>query len=306
MTETNPPSPTLLHHPDTLWETVRQRQVSAKASGALQSLPTTTAIVEQDGIEFVVRVLAAIARKERATQVQRQSRADSKPFDPFLPYERDLFVMDISATHVCLLNKFNVVDGHLLIVTRAYEEQASWLSDRDWEATRACLAEAPGLAFYNSGPVAGASQQHKHLQVVPLPLGPGGADLPIAGAIAAAVPAGSSEAIARSPLLPFAHSLAFLPAGATVATMQARYRQAIAAIDGEREAAMPPPHNLLLTRDWLMVVPRTHAEYQGIPVNALGFAGTLFARNRAQFELLRTLGPRSVLQAVSRPLQAVD
>ncbi|NIO40609.1 MAG: phosphorylase, partial [Burkholderiales bacterium] len=38
--------------------------------------------------------------------------------NPFLPYGKDLFVSDISETHLALLNKFNVIDYHLLIVTR--------------------------------------------------------------------------------------------------------------------------------------------------------------------------------------------
>ena len=56
-----------------------------------------------------------------------------------------------------------------------------------------------GLAFYNCGPVSGASQPHKHVQVVPLPLdgtdggdgssaasSSGGAQAPIFAAVAAA------------------------------------------------------------------------------------------------------------------------
>ena len=34
-----------------------------------------------------------------------------------------MYVCDVGERHVCLLNKFNVVDRHILIVTKEYEEQ---------------------------------------------------------------------------------------------------------------------------------------------------------------------------------------
>ena len=52
-----------------------------------------------------------------------------KNFGVSYDYEVDLFVADISPTHVCILNKFNVVDYHLLIITRAFESQENLLSE---------------------------------------------------------------------------------------------------------------------------------------------------------------------------------
>ena len=46
------------------------------------------------------------------------------------------------------------------------------------------MAEVDGLAFYNAGKLAGASQRHKHLQVAPLPWGPGDGRLPVEDALA--------------------------------------------------------------------------------------------------------------------------
>ncbi len=43
--------------------------------------------------------------------------------NPFLPYEPDLFVGDISESHLVVLNKFPIVEGHLLIITRNFREQ---------------------------------------------------------------------------------------------------------------------------------------------------------------------------------------
>jgi ATP adenylyltransferase len=71
----------------------------------------------------------------------------------------------------------------------------------------ACLAEIDGLVFYNAGKLAGASQRHKHLQLVPLPLVPNGLNVPIAPLLASTRFEG---AIGTAPGLPFAHAIAQL------------------------------------------------------------------------------------------------
>ena len=126
--------------------------------------------MEDGGIRFLIRILRHLARKPRR-EAPDASPAAARP-NPFLPYDPAMYVADASPTHVCLLNKFNVVERHLLIVTRAFEDQETPLTQPDFEALWTCLAEAEGLGFYNSGAVAGASQPHKHLQLVPLPLDP--------------------------------------------------------------------------------------------------------------------------------------
>ena len=60
-----------------------------------------------------------------------------------------------------------------------------------------------------------------------------------------------------------------------------------------------PPHTLLATRDWTMVVPRTLECFDSISLNALAFAGSLLVRNREQLEHVRAVGPMAVLRAVT-------
>lgn len=55
--------------------------------------------------------------------------------NPFLPYEEDLWVSHLSDTHTLLLNKFNVVPHHLLVVTRQFESQQDPLNAADLDAT---------------------------------------------------------------------------------------------------------------------------------------------------------------------------
>jgi ATP adenylyltransferase len=287
-----------------LWAALQQRTVTALASGALQSIPTEFTLLEDEGIRFLVRIVKNLARKEKATAQQRQAASQGKPANPFLPYEEALFVGHLSPTHLCLLNKFNVVDHHLLVVTRAYESQDDWLTPADFHALAMTLKEIDGLGFYNGGRAAGASQHHKHLQVVPLPFYEGAVAVPIAAVIQA------SESLAgMSPLpVPFHHGVAHLDldwaqgAEAISPTLWAQYQQLAAHIGINIKGDRPDvPYNLLVTRQWMLVVPRSREAYQGIPVNALGYAGSLLVKTAAGLEHLQQIGPLNLLAAVGYP-----
>lgn len=274
------PSPSIVH------EATRR----ALASGALQPIETETVLVDSEGVRFIVRTVSSLARKGEA----RPAAAA----DPLGDYDPALFVADVSPSHYVLLNKFQVLEGHLLLVTRRFERQERLLGVEDFDALAACLGQADGLGFYNGGADAGASQRRKHLQVVPLPLAPGSPE---------AVP--MERLLGRAPGLPFRHAFARLPPHATGAVLHARYRElldrcgiaAVAAADGEVQSA---PYNLLVRRGWMLAVPRSRPSVESIPVNGLGFAGSLFVRSRDELDRVRALGPMQVLRAVTLPRDA--
>jgi ATP adenylyltransferase len=289
--------------PGKLWTRVIEQTEYALRTGALQSIPTDYEFIEQNGINFLVRTLSNLVRKDAAKQ--SQSTTTAKDVNPFLPYEEDLFVADISDTHLCLLNKFNVVDHHLLMITRAFEDQENWLNWRDFQAMCVTLAEIDGLAFYNGGKLAGASQKHKHLQLVPLPLSPQGVKLPIENAIAAAQFTGS---IGTSPLFPFVHAIAQLdpnwvtPDTAATAMLEC-YQSLLHAVgintNDFKSDKQSGAYNLLATRQWMLIVPRLQESFASISVNSLGFAGSLFVRNDEQMQILKSYGPMTILQQVT-------
>jgi sulfate adenylyltransferase (ADP) / ATP adenylyltransferase len=293
--------------PGELWELATARTQEALACGALQPIQTDTEWIEQGGVRFLVRILANIGRKEAAAKKQN-ANPNGRTFNPFLPYDRDLFVADLSPTHVCLLNKYNVVDHHLLIITRAYEAQEDLLTLSDWEALWVCLHQIDGLGFYNSGKQAGASQPHKHLQLLPLPLVPQenlfGQKVPIEAAFTAAI---WQDKIGISPVLPFQHAMMRLDWHKTLTPQQAAqntlaaYSTLLTALglkDGN-EMNKLNPYNLLITREWLLIVPRMQEQFESISVNSLGFAGTLFVRNQEQFNQLKTISPFKLLSSVA-------
>ena len=274
----------LVLEPGTLWEKVKQQTAHALECGALQTIATESQLIEQNGIPFLVRILSSLAKKENSKNVSAKN--------PFLPYEEDLFVTNISDTHLCLLNKFNVAKYHLLIVTREFESQDTWLNERDFEAMWATLAEIDGLVFYNGGKTAGASQRHKHLQLVPFPLIPEGQKLPIEGAIASAQ---WSNGVGTTASFPFRHAL--VPLDSAQSTLE-RYSTLLDAV-GMSIVQQPKAYNLLATREWMLIVPRSQESFRSISVNSLGFAGTLLARDRQQLKILKESKPLTVLTEVA-------
>ena len=291
--------------PDGLERALAQRARQALACGAMQPIDTEAQCIEDAGVRFVVRRVSSLQRKD--AQRAAQGRARGKAANPFLPPEPELLVADISATHRVVLNKFNVIDRHLLIVTRRFEEQETLLDRHDFAALAACMAPLGGLGFYNGGVEAGASQRHKHLQLVPLPLG--GADLPVPIAPLFEAVRGV-PGVCRVPALPFLHAFswiegeAFAETADTVEQLHRLYHDmldasgllGVAAGGRIRQSA---PYNLLLSRDWMLLVPRSRECFDGISVNALGFAGSLFVRNDEQLQAVRRAGPMAVLQAVA-------
>jgi ATP adenylyltransferase len=281
--------------PSTLWPALLARTASARERGAILSIPTKPEVIEQHDVAFQVRIITALAMKTLAASAQSNA-------DPFLPYDPDLFVADLSPTHVALLNKFNVVDHHLLMVTRAFEEQTALLTIEDCAALLLCLAEFDGLGFYNAGPAAGASQRHKHLQMVPVSAFPD-ARLPIAPLLHGARMAGETGTV---PVFPFLHAYApmhqaWLASGRDGASaLHACYRSLLRAV-GLSDDAGSAPYNLLATRQWLLLIPRSREFFDGISINALAFAGALLVKDAAQLALLRTQSPMAALQSVALP-----
>ena len=279
-----------------LQDKIHQQTQHALHCGALQPILTDYEIIQQQNIPFLVRIITNIARKEQA---KKQPLA--KFINPFLPYESDLFVANLSPTHLCLLNKFNAVDDHILIVTRQYEEQENWLNLQDFEAMGVYLQEIDGLGFYNGGKTAGSSQPHKHLQFIPLPLVPEIPETPLEPFIDL-LPA----KITRIAAFNFAHALIpfeFQPNAPSEALE--KYYQLLHSLGlinlKPQTIGQTAPYNLLITRKWMMVVPRSQESFQSIAVNSLGFAGALLVRDLEQLEVLKTLTPLHLLQSVSIP-----
>ncbi len=184
------------------------------------------------------------------------------------------------------------------------------LTAHDFEAVWICMAEFDCLGFYNGGREAGASQQHKHLQIVPLPLAPEGPSVPIEPLLVRAegkdvttVPGFSflhafqrlGPGLARSPNLAAKTTFEFY------SNMLKNVGMTPPAANGEIRQTLP--YCFLMTREWMLLVPRSKEFFEDISLNSLAFAGSFFVRSEKQLERLKSLGPLKALRSVAIPTE---
>lgn len=280
---------------------VRDVASRALATGQLCPIPTSTCWHRDQGVSFLVRIVDSLARKPRPVVDSAAVPTPTARRNPFLPYERELYVEHVSPTHVALLNKFPVVADHLLLVTREFVPQCTRLTGDDFAAWAEWLVAYPSLGFYNSGTAAGASQPHRHLQLIPLPLAEGGPALPVAELLPGDAPFDQPWVGTR---VPFAHH-GFRWSPIDVSQASHLGAQLLRAYDrlletqGWTELDESTPYNLLVTRDWMLLVPRRAEFYRGVSLNALAFAGALLVQDESQRDHLLSAGLMAGLIAAS-------
>jgi ATP adenylyltransferase len=298
-----------------LWADVCAVYDRAQAARAATLTATRAELLDDGGVRFILRVAAALRDKPRTPPASTAvaAAAATRP-NPFLPPDPALVVRPLPPAHLLLLNKFNVVPRHALVVTAAFAPQEAPLEAGDLAATWAAMAGMPGggLAYFNSGPASGASQPHRHTQVVPLPLAPEVADGAAAAgavpfeALMAAATARAAPWVEAAPLagVPFAAHVVRLegaPPGGAGAALKGACDALMAAAARAAGGAAPASYNLVLTRRFFLAAPR-RAEADGpVSVNAVGFAGSFFVRSAAELEHVRAAGPMAILARVGFP-----
>lgn len=282
-----------LHQPDRLPDLAAIDAAIAQAgrTGALHAIRTEQTFIDDRGIRFLVRWASTLAAKDAA----RKPTAKAAPANPFLPPEPALTVGAAGSGHLLVLNKFPVIERHLLIVTRAFEEQTAPLNQADFDALAEVMQALGGVGFYNGGADAGASQRHKHLQWIP--------ESPQSDCLrsmTAALPADSRPMeVVLHPLLDWHHAFIRLQPATTGGELNEAFAHGAAQCGLTAQGGEMPPYNLLANDEWMLVVPRRTERCEGISINALGFAGSMFVRNRDEIDKVRAIGPLAMLAAVA-------
>jgi len=293
----------------------RQTYQTAYEKGALVPIATQAFHIVDNQIKFLVRILTKAQEKKEASSSSQQGK------NPFLPYDPNLYVADLTKTHVCLLNKFCVVPLHLLMVTKDFQPQNTLLTREDFEAATLVLSQWEGVCFYNSCKTAGASQQHKHLQFIPFE--DNNEMVPLNYYLLTHCQEQQVNA------LPFVHLVSRLSADwekkqgndeekdiqkktdylvqtyyylLNKLTSQLSHDPQLYPIISDKGKQQQPqdsnpfPYNLIFTRQWMYIVPRSAEEWQGIAVNALGMVGTLLVKNEESLHHLQSVGPLQLLR----------
>ncbi|KAF8520474.1 ATP adenylyltransferase-domain-containing protein [Hysterangium stoloniferum] len=271
---------------------------------------------EESNVQFELRLCPALQKKPQShSAVISQGHID--PFAP--PYNPKLLVGELDVEgedYIVLLNKYSVVRGHFLLVTKEYQSQNSPLLPPDLLQAYLLLvasyqAGKNHMAFYNCGELSGASQPHKHLQFIPVDNeGP-----PIERLIKSQIVEATDEPFTISSL-PYSHGVFRLPTSLRSSSSEAIMKQLseafLALLDlvlvamrhNPTQKPGPPSYNVLLTLDHMHVIPRSKEKHilsktgEVVNINALAYAGMLLTKSDIELQAVKDEGVMKILSEV--------
>ncbi len=278
------------------WQQALLRSEAAQASGAL--VPLATKVIEAPQLQpFLLRRLLS--------RTPKHLRGGGPKPNPFLPWDPALEVACLPTGHVALLNKYPVQPGHLLLITQSWQPQSGWLSTDDWQGVAQVTSDTGGLWFFNSCAAAGASQPHRHLQLLPRVAGE--PSCPLALACQAQLEHGVAVGTAMAPW-PWAYRLSRRRdprGGSDLESLYLSQAEQLGLGSPHHDPQPRHPYNLLFDDDWVLMVRRTQEHCAGFSLNALAFGGYLLATERSDLAWLERQGPWQLLQAVASPPDGV-
>ncbi|RYO81254.1 hypothetical protein DL766_000270 [Monosporascus sp. MC13-8B] len=275
----------------------------ARDNGALLYYATQVTILNVGSIPFQLRYSPALASKPKAA---KPKDPDAKPFNPFENPAPGLLVAQLPPAHRLVLNKFAVVPEHFILVTKEVKPQTHVLEKDDIAAAYACIEayDRSGqelFVFFNSGKHSGASQPHRHLQLLPVARMQDGLEQVERGETWSVLADKLDE---HAQTLPFAVMKAAITPGMSVEarhdTYLDLYKRAVNAVTpnvevpSEGEANIS--YNLAMTKTSMAICPRTGEgaairnktgqEVGYVSLNGTVLAGTALVKNQAEWDAL--------------------
>ena len=267
------------------WEKALQKtkiSINSKSLFPLQTTDITKNLYK--GNDFIIRELDI-------TKFKKNTLIGPK-INPFKPWDKILEIDSIGNGHQLILNKYPVQLGHILLITNEWKEQNGWLDIKDWEAIKEVNKDTSGLWFFNSGPLAGASQPHRHIQL--LRRDPSELSCPREKWILALNNLNyKNEKFSKNIILKkFSKSL-------NEENIHEIYKDLsynLGLGDPRNDKKPKYPYNLIFTDRWMIIIKRKTDNLFGISINALGFAGYILVTENSDIKYLRELGPEKLLE----------
>ena len=267
------------------WEKALQKtkiSINSKSLFPLQTTDITKNLYK--GNDFIIRELDI-------TKFKKNTLIGPK-INPFKPWDKILEIDSIGNGHQLILNKYPVQLGHILLITNEWKEQNGWLDIKDWEAIKEVNKDTSGLWFFNSGPLAGASQPHRHVQL--LRRDPSELSCPREKWILDLNNVNyKNEKFSKNIILKkFSKSL-------NEENIHEIYKDLsynLGLGDPRNDKKPKYPYNLIFTDRWMIIIKRKTDNLFGISINALGFAGYILVTENSDIKYLRELGPEKLLE----------
>lgn len=164
-----------------------------------------------------------------------------------------------------------------ILHTTEYEKQKDDLDLDDLRATWAVLGHlrAEGqevMAIYNCGAEAGASQGHKHVQIFPRPKK---ADFEL---WPDRVETGEGR-IGTENTIPYKHVLTRISEDATAEDVCSCYQMLLSEIRPILEQNGTEDYNMILVKEWMLMIPRRHHGRNAVEANAVGMMGMVWLKS---------------------------
>lgn len=201
----------------------------------------------------------------------------AKGKDPFTDPEEGFVVSNVGSTHILQFNKFCIFRPQFILHTKQFAHQTEDLDLADFTAGLDVLGQLkePWVLFYNCGLRAGSSQGHKHMQLIPKPKKKAFVLFPdqMKDALSKRAPSRPPQQL-HVPydclVAPVQDCTTAEKAYATYCNMLEDLRQLKKV---ESEGKVSGAHNMIMTSDWMCVIPRQSRGENGIYTNAMGMLG---------------------------------
>ncbi|KAL4925926.1 putative phosphorylase [Aspergillus undulatus] len=259
--------------------------------------------VEDDGFAFEFHINASLSKKpQNGDPISGHEDPNAKKPECFGPRsdigndDPNLTLANINETHLLVVNKFCMFRPQLLLLTAdSYRRQREPLGLEDLAAACEVLKGLKWKQFviYNCGPKGGASRQHKHLQVLPRP------------------PRLFLDRESGSMNVPYRYFVRYLheidlESSEGQKRLSQIYAELLAEAKQSIEAEFEEPdgyigHNVALTKEWIIVIPRRHINFDGITANTAGMLGSVWSASEEEVTKWKQVGPKRALAGLGVP-----
>ncbi len=276
------------------WKKALEVSLSSKENGALVPLETVKLNIGPDDKKgFELRKLIG--------EFPKQIKYKELYNNPFKPYDKRLFIEKINSSHILILNKFPVQKGHMLLITEDKEPQDGWLSLNDFKALLKVDNDTSGLWFFNSSSASGASQSHRHLQLLPRTINEN--DCPRNYWFRSLIRSRSKKTILE-------RSIEVIPRirDESLENYKILYQKYVDLSKklniGSPDSNNKPikPYNLLISKNWICLIRRSKEIGYNFNINGLGFAGYLLSTSRKSSDVFAKIGGEAIISDVVDPI----
>ena len=213
--------------------------------------------------------------------------------NPFKPWDKLLEISKIGKYHHLILNKFPVQLGHILLITNEWKPQNGWLDRFDWNAIIDVNSDTSGLWFFNSGPLAGASQPHRHIQLLRrnnhekvCPRDDWFINYKKSKR--------NNNSLCKNIIV---EQINLENNSQNIYDLYLKICSEIGLGEPYKNEKPLYPYNLLLSNNWMTIIRRSNDHVHGFSINGLGFAGYILVTEKSDKEYLRKNGPEKLLES---------